>query len=344
MSDQHSVTKLDLEQLLQTGVVAARSGKRVAARALFLALSREHPHDLRVWQGLAATAAHPDEQRMALEQIIALDPQHQRAREALARLQPPIAPVPAPAAPAPPPPPPPPVAEVATPPLRSPLSILNLVVLALIVLLLSCVGMGFLGNFSFQRVANPGLVQQPPAQDATVAPGMVATELPAAPPALTTPTPAASPTPLTTELPLGVVVDYAGWSVTLLQPEYALVLDGALGDLQPEGRFVLAVVAVSNNSTVTRQLPLDFFTLIDRAGRSYGPVPGASSAYLALFERGQRGDLALEDTIAAQSGMLSIPLLFDVPPDAAALRLTTPATGSAGWPIGGGEVAVPMGP
>lgn len=339
MGDQTSATKLDLEQLLQTGVAAARSGKRVAARALFLALSREHAHDLRVWQGLAATAANPDEQRMALERIIALDPQHQRALEALARLQTPVAPVPVPEAL-----PPPPVVETEAAPLRSPISLFNLTAVALIVLLLGLIALVFLGNMGANQSAAPSLEQGQSVGEPTVAPALLATDLPAAAQPLLMPTSNPSPTPLTTELPLGVIVDYDGWSVTLLQPEYALVLDGALGDLQPEGRFVLAVVAVSNNSATTRQVPLNFFKLIDHAGRLYSPVPGASSLYLALFGRGQRGDLALEDAVAAQSGMLSVPLLFDVPLDAGALRLTTPASGSAGWPIGGSGVTVPMGP
>ncbi|RRR72752.1 MAG: DUF4352 domain-containing protein [Candidatus Viridilinea halotolerans] len=336
------MAKLNLEQLLQTGAFAARGGKRVAARALFLALSREHPHDLRVWQGLAATAADVDEQRMALERIIALDPHHERALAALARLVP-LATLPRVVPPAVESAPP--GAKEAALPQRSPFPMLNLIALVLIVLLLAVVGMVLGGNLGLnQRAAAPlatpilgGSTAAVPALAITTLPETVATSA-------VTPTASPVPTPLTTELALGTLVDYDGWSVTLLQPDYALFLDGALGDWQPEGRFVLAVVALSNNSSAPRYVPPAFFQLIDRDGYRYSPLPGASSAYLALFERGQRGDLALEDRFAAQSGMLSVPLLFDVPRAATGLRLTTPATGSAGWPIGGGSPVLPMGP
>jgi hypothetical protein len=137
------------------------------------------------------------------------------------------------------------------------------------------------------------------------------------------------------ELPLGQIIDYDGWSATLLRPDYAMSLDGAIGDLQPAGRFVLAVVAISNNSPAPRVIPNDLFTLTDAAAQSYRPVPGASSAYLALYERGQRGDLALEDVLDPGSGMRSVPIIFDVPAGASGLRLTMTGAAGAGWPIGG---------
>ncbi|MGB9633699.1 MAG: tetratricopeptide repeat-containing protein, partial [Chloroflexaceae bacterium] len=145
-------------------------------------------------------------------------------------------------------------------------------------------------------------------------------------------------------LPLGTVVDYDGWSVTLLRPDYAVTLDGAIGDLRPSGRFVLAIVAVSNNQPQPRRLPPDFFLVRDAGGRGYAPVPGASSAYLALYERAQRGDLALEDEFAPNSGMRSVPLLFDVPSDAGGLALLVPGAGPAGWPIGEPAPPVTSGP
>ncbi|MCX7791375.1 MAG: hypothetical protein N2378_12100 [Chloroflexaceae bacterium] len=161
------------------------------------------------------------------------------------------------------------------------------------------------------------------------------------PTAVTAPTLALPPTVLATPapLPLGTVVDYDGWSITLLRPDYAVTLDGAIGDLRPSGRFVLAVVAVSNNQPQPRRIPPDLFVVRDASGRAYPPVPGASSAYLALYQRAQRGDLALEDEFAPSSGMRSVPLLFDVPPDAGGLSLLVPAAGPAGWPIG--ETALP---
>lgn len=165
------------------------------------------------------------------------------------------------------------------------------------------------------------------------------TEAPTAPPAPTLGAPPTVPAAPAT-LPLGTVVDHDGWSMTLLRPDYAVTLDGAIGDLRPSGRFVLAVVAVSNNQPQPRRLPPDLFLVRDASGRAYAPVPGASSAYLALYERARRGDLALEDEFAPDSGMRSVPLLFDVPPDAQGLTLLVSGAGPAGWPIG--ETAPPL--
>ena len=131
----------------------------------------------------------------------------------------------------------------------------------------------------------------------------------------------------------------------LLRPDYALALDGAIGELQPSGRFVLAVVSVINNAPTPRVPPADMFVLSDNAGRSYLPVPGASSTYLAVYQRAQYGDLALEDSFEPSSGVRSVPILFDVPPDASGLRLSVNGAGPAGWPVGeAGPSPFPSGP
>lgn len=380
MSDQQA--PLNLDQLLRSGVAAARSGNRAAARAIFLALSHEHPDDTRVWLGLAGTAADEAEQRAALERVVALDPANEQARRALERMgQPapritvvlpetiaqPAPPEEAPAAAAPDAPPldapPPEIATLDAPASartpdeaapRAPFPLLNLLATLLILLLLGVVGViigrQLLGQASTASAPTPTLVLAAPTELPLATPAPVDTAAPlatpapidtgatAAPPA----TPASAPTSAV-ELPLGQLIDHDGWSATLLRPDYAVSLDGAIGELQPAGRFVLAVIAISNNSPEPRQIPLDLFTLVDSAERSYTPVPEASSAYLALYERGQRGDLALEDVIEPGSGMRSVPLLFDVPPDATGLRLTMRGAAGAGWPIAGGAAA-PAGP
>jgi hypothetical protein len=92
-------------------------------------------------------------------------------------------------------------------------------------------------------------------------------------------------------------------------------------------------------------IPPDLFVLSDSAGRSYLPVPGASSTYLNVYQRAQYGDLALEDVFDPSSGMRSVPILFDVPPDASGLRLTVSGAGPAGWPVGEpGPSLFPSGP
>jgi hypothetical protein len=399
-----------LDQLLKLGADAARSGNRPAARSLFLALSREHPHDVRVWIGLAGVAASRNEQREALERIVALDPDHERARQALARLNG--------DAPAPPSPrvtpllvelprplpaedeelgtavvvePRSPTLDDDTQPAPAPFPVLNVIAMAVILLLLAALGV-LLGRALLDGArpqpaptATPGLILQPtpggaagpsgststqppgvtaapatatPAETATsparataatvesTAPAAAATSR-AQPTAATAPARAtAVPTPAQNlTLPMGTPLDYDGWTAVLVRPDYAVPLDGAIGELRPTGRFVLAVVAVSNNSPTPRVIPPDMFALVDAAGRSFAPVPGASTAYLALYERAQRGDLALEDTFEPVVGLRSVPVIFDVPLDAAGLRLTVKGAGPAGWPVGEtGPTPVPSGP
>ncbi|MEI7772917.1 MAG: hypothetical protein WCI67_23205, partial [Chloroflexales bacterium] len=148
------------------------------------------------------------------------------------------------------------------------------------------------------------------------------------------PTPVAA-LPAPPGLPLGSLVEVDGWSATLLRPDYALVLNGSIGNLQPSGRFVLTLMAVSNNSPSPRRIPADLFSIVDSKGRRYSPAPNVSTAYLALYGRGQHGDLALEDDLAPSSGMRSVPILFDVPASATGLVLTIRNNGSLGWPIEG---------
>ncbi|WP_129626406.1 hypothetical protein [Candidatus Oscillochloris fontis] len=341
MTDQ--TTKPQLEALLRSGVAAARAGRRGAARDLFLAMSRVYPTDVRVWLGLAKVAADDDEQRRALEQVLALDPQHLQARQRLAQLAPPPEAVPPPLTPTPTPTAPPAAPEQPVGPHTPHFPLLNRLALVVIVLLL----LGIIALFGIHQwgVAQPVATQ--PTQPTAIlqvdpSPSPLPTLIPtAAPPIPSTPPtrpplpptlPAPSPTP-PTSLPLGMVVEADGWSTTLLRPDYSLVFDTSIGELQPSGRFVLVLMAVANNSAEARLIPLDLFTLVDARGRSFSPLPNASSTYLSLYPRGQYGDLALEERLAAQSGMRSVPIIFDVPRDATGLKLMVRASGNLGWPI-----------
>jgi hypothetical protein len=382
--------------LLRVGVGVARNGNRAAARALFLALTREYPAESRAWLGLSGVAATPAEQRDALERALALDPANQRAHQALARLRaadPPAERVtqvlpetmlggaarPRPAAePAAAPPSiddqepapagsplvPLSLADNHAPPTLTPAApadaeepgrfpLLNAIMAVVILALLATVGLligrawlspaGGLGSgpttvLQPQPSADPASV--PTAATAGPAPTIVTSVL-AGPTANLPNAPAQGPT-IASELPLGTVLDADGWSATLLRPDYAVFLDGAIGDLRPVGRFVLTLIAVSNNDPAPRSLPPTLFTLSDTQGRRYSPIAGASSAYLALYGRGQRGDLALEDQLEPASGMRTIPLIYDVPPDATGLVLRF-GPADAGWPIGGAP-GTPAGP
>jgi hypothetical protein len=357
--------KLNLEQLLRLGVRAARTGNQGAARSLFRSLAREYPNDVRAWLGLAGVAESQAEQRDALARVIAIDPHHPQARQALERLSPPPAaiappsrtdqalpeapaatedaPTPGAAAPA-----------LAEPPGAAPrdrprFALLNRLALAIIGLLLIALLVQTIRIFGGGATAErtpvpPSPVLQVAGTARPIAsavsppqprPG-AATATPSAPPPATGPLVQSTPAvgmPAPPTLPLGTVLEADGWSATLLRPDYALLLDGSIGDLQPSGRFVLALVAVSNNAAQPRRIPSGLFMLVDSRGRRYSPSPNASSAYLTLYGRGQRGDLAFEDSLDPGSGMRGIPLIFDVPDDAAGLVLTVSGAGSTGWPI-----------
>lgn len=167
------------------------------------------------------------------------------------------------------------------------------------------------------------------------APNPAAGCLPATPPptpALPTPAPpTAEPTPPT--LAIGQVVQTGDWHVALLRPADAVPLEGSIGAFQPRGRFLLALVAVGNDGTVPAPMPADMVALVDRAGNRYLPQPAISTAYLAVYGRGQRGDLSMEDAIPSDGGNKSIPLIFDIPAAARDLRLLVRG-GIAGWPVG----------
>jgi hypothetical protein len=141
----------------------------------------------------------------------------------------------------------------------------------------------------------------------------------------------ASPVPV---LAPGQVVALPPWSLSLLRPDYALVLEGAIGALQPRGRFVLALMAVSNDGSAPARIPDALFTIHDRQGNRYTPVPTASTIYLDTYGRGQRGELSLEEELPPGGGLVSVPIIFDVPLDARGLTLHI-GDQAAGWPIGG---------
>lgn len=134
-------------------------------------------------------------------------------------------------------------------------------------------------------------------------------------------------------LSAGALLEYDGWRVSLPRSDHFLLLDGAIGERQPRGRFVLALVALANLEAQERKPSKDLFVLIDDAGRRYAADPTLSSSYLNVYGRGLRGDLSLEDALPVGGGYYSVPLLFDVPQNARGLRLTL-GDGTAGaWPL-----------
>ncbi len=139
-----------------------------------------------------------------------------------------------------------------------------------------------------------------------------------------TPSPTSTPQPTITPRPVltqGQVVQSASWRVSLLRPDHAMVLDGAIGALQPKGRFVLALLSVGYTGEGVARVPASLVMLEDDQGRMYQPEPGASNAYLDTFGRGQYGDISLDEDIPPDAGNLSIPFIFDVPEAAHQLHI-----------------------
>jgi hypothetical protein len=368
---------LDYEALLRSGIQAARRGQTTTARAIFRAILHEHPTEVRAWLALAGVAATREEQQDALEQVLRIDPANAMAQRALQRLQAvPPAVSPTSVTPAsytdeldqPVPLSEPPAAtdelsetsddeaEKAPAPFSR---VPGWLVIALLAAALGlALGYFLLPLFSSQNQARPVATATPalaistqpviaptqpaptafsttqPVQQATLPVGIEPTA-PGIRPATPTPVLVAPPVPLA----MGTLQEHDGWSATLLRPDYALSLDGPIGDLRPNGRFVLALLSVSNGATAPRRMPNDLFVLIDQQGRSYTPSAGTSTAYLSIFGRGQYGDLAVEDEVAPGGSLFSIPVIFDVPLDANGFLLTMAGNRSAGWQVLEGAAA-----
>ncbi len=150
-----------------------------------------------------------------------------------------------------------------------------------------------------------------------------------APTATATPSPTLTPLPT---LPAGTVILRDFWTLTLLRPDHAVILNGPIGSRQPNGRFVLALVAVGNGGAAATLAPPELFVLIDDQGVRYLPEPGLSTLYLETFGRGRYGDFSLDEAIPAGIGQVSVPVIFDVPVNARGLSLHL-GDSVAGWPV-----------
>jgi hypothetical protein len=172
-----------------------------------------------------------------------------------------------------------------------------------------------------------------PLQGSTPGPNTPASATPPATPTTRPPRPTAQPV-----LAAGDVIVRKPWHASLLRPEYAVLLDGAIGTFQPHGRFALALVAIGNDGAAPARIPGNFFALVDSQGKRYAALPAASTAYLNTYGRGQRGDLSLEENIPPGGGNVSVPLIFDVPTTARDLTLHVDDE-PLGWAVGGAATA-----
>lgn len=354
--------RLNTEQVaaLRHGIQELRAhGETARARELIQGVGQRYPNDPNVWLIAATVAATRDEQRQALERVLQLDPENALAKRGMQRFQPSsdaVAPAPRATSDIPPAA----TLEPEPPPTSRPAWMYTLAAGLLVLLVVLVLTRPWQSSTEpASTTPTPPLPSSMPAGQAaplvTLAPAtpvaaatsaaVIATPIAATTaPAANAPTaapaqPEPSAIPADTSVPAAVVPVLAAgeiaeqgiWRATLLRPDFALILDGSIGPLQPQGRFALARVTVSQTSDQDAVIPITLFTLVDDRGRHYQPLPAASSEYLRSYGA-NAGNYSLEDAIPA-GGNWDVPVIFDVPSDAHGLQLHV-GDSQSGWPVG----------
>lgn len=339
-----------LSSLLLNARRLRQRGDNEGARTLLRSIVARYPHEPRAWLLLATVAGSRAEQRHAFEQTLALEPDNPIAQRGLAAMQAVGTPATVQSMPATP------VVghavtlEADVPqdveqttseqrirwPLYALLGIAGVVLVAAALLILQQpvtsqqAPLATAAPVAVGPIASTANSVSVPI--AGVAPTSIAATAPAAPtvePIVVAPIEPAA----TIAVTFGQVAGVDTWNVGLLRPGDAVVLSGAIGEQQPQGRFVLALLAIANSAADDRALPLDLLALTDTDGNRYTPLPTASSAFLAAYGVGQAGVLSMESPIPAGGGLVSVPVIFDVPPGARGLILSVGGDGGM-WKIG----------
>ena len=76
----------DLEQLLNDGIAAAKAGNKVEARRLIEEVLAKNDRLERAWLALAGLVDTPRERRICLENVLEINPNNERARQAISQL------------------------------------------------------------------------------------------------------------------------------------------------------------------------------------------------------------------------------------------------------------------
>ncbi|NJN19000.1 MAG: hypothetical protein HC822_23470 [Oscillochloris sp.] len=158
--------------------------------------------------------------------------------------------------------------------------------------------------------------EQPAPTDQNVAPteGQPTTDLAGVDPAIVP-----ANTPLSSE----------GWLYDFNQPTYAAPIIGSLGQYAPNnGRFVVVLAFIVNNTGQPQQLPADFFVIKDAQGRVWTARPEVSEAYVSP---GINADLAQTQTVPPDGLTRSVAIIFDVAPDATDLVFFSRSNPGQGW-------------
>lgn len=77
----------EIQNLLKSGIEAARGGNKAVARKIFEQVLREDPQNELAWMWLATVLDNPTDRRRALERVISINPNNARAQQALSKLQ-----------------------------------------------------------------------------------------------------------------------------------------------------------------------------------------------------------------------------------------------------------------
>ncbi len=295
----------EVEALLLLAKRVATNKNTAGARAIIRSLTHQHPDDARAWLLLAKYAETPGERYQALHHVLRLRPRMDLIRWLIRNTDPATGE-------------PKPILNLWTSYRR-----LFLFIIAVLIFTVSLLTMTFvLGQNPFSALFfSTGHATQTTHQN-----DHARTELP-----VPSPTPTPQPRPYPTLLRLGTLLEYHGWYITLFRTEYLQVLHQPIGDTTPEGNFILALPAIGNTYPQARRIPPGLIILTDAEGHSYMPDRNASDAYLTVYGRGTHGDLSLQDAIPPGGGLNTVPLIFDVPPNATALLLTTIGSNNAGW-------------
>lgn len=104
----------EIARILREGIAAARAGDKEQARRLLLEVTERDERNEEAWLWLSGVVDDPEEMRICLENVLAINPANERARQGLAWVQKRLAQRP-PTPPSPPPPPPIPAPPVPRP-------------------------------------------------------------------------------------------------------------------------------------------------------------------------------------------------------------------------------------
>ncbi len=120
-----------------------------------------------------------------------------------------------------------------------------------------------------------------------------------------------------------------GWIYDFNQPTYAAAIIGNLGQFSPKnGRFIVVLAFAINNTGTPQAIPGNFFVLKDAQGRVWEGRPEVSAAYVVP---GQNADLAQTSPLPPDGITRSVPIVFDVAPDATDLVFFARSNPSQGW-------------